>query len=108
MRNYLIQVSYTAEGTAALVNKPQDRVRAVTPAIENLGGKVIGGGFSFGDFDVVILVSLPDNASAAAAAMAFGAGGAIKTVKTTPLLSAREAVQAMKKAAQSKYKPPSS
>jgi uncharacterized protein with GYD domain len=108
MRDYLIQVAYTSEGTAALVKRPQDRVKAVTPVIENLGGKVIGGGFCFGKYDVVLLVSLPDNASAAAVAMTFGAGGALKAMKTTPLLSASEAVKGMKMASQSKYKPPTS
>jgi len=85
-------VAYTSEGIAALVKKPQNRIKAVTPVIECLGGKVIGGGVCFGDYDIALMVSLPDNASAAAAAMTFGAGGALKAMKTTPLLSASEAV----------------
>jgi hypothetical protein len=36
--------------------------------------------------------------------MAFAAGGALKTVKTTPLLTAEEAMEAMKKGAGSGYK----
>jgi hypothetical protein len=34
----------------------------------------------------------------------FAAGGACKAVKTTPLLTAEEAVEAMKKAAGSEYR----
>jgi uncharacterized protein with GYD domain len=108
MRDYLIQVAYTPEATAALLKKPQDRIKVVTPVIESFGGKVIGGGFCFGEYDIAILVSLPDNASAAAVAMTFGAGGGLKAIKTTPLLSASEAVKGMKMASQSKYKPPTS
>lgn len=43
--------------------------------------------------------------SAAAFALAIGAGGACKNVKTTPLLSAEEAVEAMKNAATCGYRP---
>ena len=105
MPNYLIQVAYTPEGTAGLLKNPQDRIKAVTPAIEKLGGKVIVGGFCFGDYDVMLVASLPNNATAAAAAMAFGAGGSVKAVKTTPLLSSEEAVEAMTKGSQTGYKP---
>jgi uncharacterized protein with GYD domain len=105
MPNYLIQVAYNPEGMTALIRSPQNRIEAVRPAIERLGGKVHGGWFSFGEYDVVIVASFPDNVSAAAASMAFSAEGAVKTVKTTPLISAEEAVEAMKKASQSGYKP---
>jgi len=43
---------------------------------------------------------MPDNVAAAALAMAFNAGGAVKTVKTTPLMSISEGIAAMKKAAE--------
>jgi len=105
MSSYLIQVAYNPEGVAALIRSPQNRIEAVRPAIERLGGKVHGGWFSFGEYDVVIVASFPDNVSAAAASMAFSAEGAVKVVNTTPLISAEEAVEAMKKASQSGYKP---
>jgi hypothetical protein len=48
---------------------------------------------------------MPDNVNAAAIAMSFAAGGACKAVQTTVLLSVEEAVEAMKKASQSGYRP---
>ena len=48
---------------------------------------------------------MPDNVSAAAFAVAVAAGGACKNVKTTPLLSIAEGIEAMKKAGQSGYQP---
>lgn len=39
MPHYLHQVAYSREGWEALVKQPQDRVEAVRPAIERLGGK---------------------------------------------------------------------
>lgn len=102
---YLTQVAYTQESWQALIKNPQDRIEAIRPAIKKLGGKVISGYFAFGDYDIVAITEMPDAISAAAIAIAFAAGGACKTVKTTPLLSTAEAVDAMKKAAASPYKP---
>jgi hypothetical protein len=48
---------------------------------------------------------MPNNASAAAFALAIAAGGACKSVKTTPLLTVEEGMAAMKKAGNSGYKP---
>lgn len=105
MPHYLHQVAYSQEAWQALVNNPQDRIEAVRPAIERLGGKVKNAYFAFGEYDIVVITEMPDNVSAAGLAIAFAGGGACKSVQTTPLLSTEEAVQALKKAAQSGYKP---
>jgi uncharacterized protein with GYD domain len=105
MPHYLQQVAYSREGWAALVANPQDRIEAVRPAIEKLGGRIVQAWFSFGDYDIVVIADLPDNVSAAAIAMAFAAGGACKSVQTTPLISPAEAVQALRKAGECGYRP---
>jgi uncharacterized protein with GYD domain len=105
MPNYLHQVTYTSEGWKALIAKPQDRLEAVRSAIEKLGGKLLHGWFSFGDYDVVVVTEMPDNVTAAAIAIAFAGGGACKNVQTTPLLTQQEAMLAMKKAGESGYRP---
>jgi len=102
---YLSQVAYTAEAWAALVKNPQNRIEAVRPAIEKLGGKIINGYFAFGDYDVVVIVEMPDHVAAAAIAIAFAAGGACKSIKTTPLLTSADGMEALKQAARSGYKP---
>jgi uncharacterized protein with GYD domain len=104
MPHYLQQVAYSTEGWEALVAKPQDRIEAVRPAIEKLGGKIESAWFAFGEYDVVLIVQMPTNVDAGAIAMAFAAGGACKAVKTTPLLTVEEAVAAMKKAAGTGYR----
>jgi hypothetical protein len=47
MALYLYQVSYTSEAVAALVREPQDRIEAVRPAIEAMGGKLVAAGYPF-------------------------------------------------------------
>ena len=105
MPYYLQQVAYSIEGWNALLKKPQDRIEAVRPTIEKLGGKIENAFFTFGDYDVVLIVQMPTNVDVTAIAMAFAAGGACKSVKTRPLLTIDEAVEAMKKAAGSRYRP---
>jgi uncharacterized protein with GYD domain len=105
MPSYLVQVAYTPETMAALIKKPQDRAEAVRKPIEKLGGKLVGGWLCFGDYDVVIVIDMPDNTSAAAFAMAISAGGACKSVKTTTLIGIDEGLAAMKKAGTTGYKP---
>ena len=106
MPQYLLQVAYAPSAWAALVQKPQNRLDTVRPAVEKLGGKIETGWFSFGDYDLIAIVEMPDNVSAAAFSLAASAGGAVKAIKTTPLLTLDEGIEAMKKAGKSGYKPP--
>jgi uncharacterized protein with GYD domain len=104
MPSYLFQTSYTVEALAALVKNPQNRTEVVRKSIEKLGGKLVGFWLAFGDYDVVTVVEMPDNVSAAAMALAVAASGTAKNVKTTPLLSVEDGVAALKKAGSSGYK----
>jgi uncharacterized protein with GYD domain len=104
MPSYLVQGSYTTEALAALMKKPQNRAEVVRKAIENLGGSLVGLWLSFGDQDIVCIIDMPDNLSAAAIALSIAAGGALKSTKTTPLLTVEEGMAAMKKAKGSGYK----
>ncbi len=105
MPHYLQQVAYSPKGWEAVLDNPQDRIEAVRPAIEKLGGKIESAWFAFGDYDIVVITEFPDNVSAAAIAIAFGGGGNCKSVHTTPLISRAEALQALKKAKECGYRP---
>jgi uncharacterized protein with GYD domain len=108
MPMYLYELSYTAESIAAQIKNPQDRIEtAAKPALAAVGGKLLGGGFSFGDHDVIILWEAPDDESAAAVALAVSAGGAIKSSRTTKLISGSQWTAALRKAATvaAQYKP---
>ena len=107
MAHYLFKVSYTTAAWAAFLKNPQDRSKAIQGAIEELGGKAEGFWMSFGESDIIGVIQMPDNISMAAFAMACAAGGACKSVNTTPLMTVDEGQAAMKKAATSKYRPPS-
>lgn len=106
MPKYLVQVAYTPESWAKMVKNPQNRLEAVRPAVESLGGTFDDAWISFGRYDLVGIVDFPDNVSEAAFSMSTAAGGAVSALHTTPLLTMEEGVEAMKRASQSTYEPP--
>jgi len=96
---YMYQVAYTPESWAAQLKNPQNRIETVgRQACEAVGGKLVGGWYSFGEYDVVFICDVPNNESMSAIALAVAAGGAAKASKTTVLMSGTEGVEAMKKA----------
>ena len=96
---YMYQAAYTPESWAAQLKTPQNRVETVgRSACEAVGGKLVGGWYCFGDYDLTIIADVPNNQSMSAIALAIAAGGAIKASKTTVLLSGAEGVEGMKQA----------
>ncbi len=106
MARYMYQVSYTSDSWAIQVNKPEDRIEALKPAVRKLGGKIEDAYYTFGDYDIMLIVTMPDNGSAAAMSIAASAGGALKSIKTTPLMTIREGIAAMRKAKKASYTAP--
>jgi uncharacterized protein with GYD domain len=106
MAKYLFQATYTSEAWAAQVHNPQNRVEALRPVIEGLGGRIESAYFAFGEYDAVVIFDMPDNVSMAAFSLAAAAGGAVKAVKTTPLMTIEEGIEAMRRASGTGYRPP--
>ena len=96
---YMHQFAYTPESWAAQLKKPENRVENVArAACEAAGGKFVGGWLCFGEYDAVVIADMPDAESQAAAVLAVTAGGAIKSGKTTELMTGAQGVAALKKA----------
>ncbi|HEY9450596.1 MAG TPA: GYD domain-containing protein [Gemmatimonadaceae bacterium] len=97
MPKYLIQASYTAEGTKGLVRDGGSKRRSVVEQmIKKSGGTLESFYFAFGDADVYIICDIPDVASAVAISLAVNASGTVD-LKTVPLLSVEDIDQAAKK-----------
>jgi uncharacterized protein with GYD domain len=99
------QAAYTAESMAAQIKEPQDRIEAVRLPVVGLGAKILAGGYPFGEYDVLLVLEAPDDTTAASVAMAVAAGGAVKSAKTTRLLSGQEWTESLRKAQGSQYRP---
>lgn len=106
MAVYMYQGAYTSESWAAQISDPQNRVEAVGQRVaKSVGGKLVGGWYAFGEYDIVLIIEAPENVDMAAAGMAVAAGGAMKSAKTTVLMTGEEGVAAMQKASSVSYAP---
>ena len=106
MPHYMLQVGYTSGAWGAQIKDPANRVEQVRSAIAGHGGKIETAYYTFGEYDLVAIIEFPDNVSAASFSLAASAGGAVSAIRTTPLLTLDQGIEAMKKAAASTYKPP--
>ncbi|MET9380137.1 GYD domain-containing protein [Streptomyces sp. NPDC002928] len=97
MPKFLIQATYTPEGTKGLLNEgASGRRAAVDQAVSSLGGKVEAMYFAFGEEDVVLIIDLPDPVSMAAISLTVKASGALHT-RATPLLTVDEIDEATRR-----------
>ena len=104
MPKYLVQASYTTEGTKGLLKDGGTKRRAALETLmKELGGKVEAFYFAFGKTDVFVIIDGPDNITVAAVSLAINASGAVSS-RTTPLLTPEEMDQATKKTVS--YRPP--
>ncbi len=103
---YLTKFSYTPETWARLIASPEDRRPAAQAYIESVGGRLHGFWYAFGAHDGYTLWEAPDNVAMAAVSVAIGSGGAVTALDTTVLMTVDEALDALRRAGDVKYRPP--
>ena len=80
MAKYLFQASYTQAGLAGLQREGgTSRCAALTTTVQSVGGTVEALYYSFGEWDIQLIVDLPDDTAATALSIAFGAAGALNS-----------------------------
>jgi uncharacterized protein with GYD domain len=104
MAKFLWKASYSSDGVKGLLDEGgTGRRAAVEQLVGNLGGKLEAFYYALGDDDVIVIVDLPDNTTAAAISLTINSIGAVQ-IKTVPLLTPEELDEATKKSVQ--YRPP--
>jgi uncharacterized protein with GYD domain len=103
---YMTQFAYTPEAWAALVDNPEDRSAPVRELTESMGGRLIGWYLSMGDYDGLLIYEAPDDATAGAAVLAAARRGHLRATKTTPLFSAEEGIEIMRRAGGTAFRAP--
>jgi len=107
MPTYMVQGNYTSESWAGQVKNPVDRIEIARKAIESFGGKLVIDYYSFGDYDFILIMEMPNDETAAGFVIAIASTGMSKNFKTTHLMTGEEGVRALKKAGTLKYQTPS-
>jgi uncharacterized protein with GYD domain len=106
MPKYLFEANYTPEGVQGLKKAgAASRVAAVSDMCSGLGGSLDSFHFAFGSVDAYVVVDLPDDEAAAAAAFTVGASTATR-VRTVKLLTVEQADAAIGRSVA--YRPPGS
>jgi uncharacterized protein with GYD domain len=104
MPKYLVEATYTTEGAKGLIKAGGSARRAaVEKMVESLGGRLEASFFTFGENDVITILDLPENLTAAALSLAVMSSGAVRT-NTKILLTPEEIDRAVK--AQVEFKAP--
>ena len=103
---YMTQFAYAPEAWDALVTHPEDRGRVLASHLERLGGRLICFYYAFSEYDGLAIYEVPSDTVAAAAVMAIAAPGHDKALRTTPLLTVEQAMEAMTQARGARYRPP--
>lgn len=106
MALYLIRLKQAPATFQRMIDKPEDRRPVVSKTLEGAGGKLHGMWYAFGEYDVLALVEMPDNVSAASVISSVAASGAWSGGETTVLLSVEEMLEAFKKAGSVEYRSP--
>ena len=95
MPKYLIQATYTVDGIKGLIGDSASGRRAdVQAAVKAVGGKVEAFYYAFGTDDVIIILDVPNNITAAALSLTSSGTGGVR-VRTTPLLTVEEVDSAL-------------
>ena len=104
MPKYLFEAKYTPEGVRGLKEAgASSRAKAINDMAAGLGGRLESFYFAFGDVDAYVIVDLPDDEAAAAAAFTVEATPTTQ-VKTVKLLTIDEADTAIARSVD--YRPP--
>jgi uncharacterized protein with GYD domain len=90
MPKYLVQASLVGDGVQGVRKEGGSARRAaVEKACASVGGELDAFFFAFGDTDVIALIDLPNNVTAAGLALLIASSGRVD-IKTTVLLTPEE------------------
>jgi len=78
----------------------------VRELLETMGGRLVSWFLSFGEYDGLAIYEVPDDATAGALVVAAARPGHFRATKTTPLFTADESVEMMRRAEGTAYRAP--
>lgn len=108
MARYMIEVGYTPQAWTSQIDDQPNVVSRITPAVKASKGKIESVYYAFGDADLIAIIDWPTAEDAAAFGLAVTGSGALRSYKTTALLTVEQGIEAMRRAAEVRgaYTPP--
>jgi uncharacterized protein with GYD domain len=94
LSHYIILINWTNQGIGK-INESPDRYSSFKALIEKAGGKLIGGYYTLGEYDIVIIIEAPNDETVMSIMLKVGSAGNVKT-KTLKAFSAEEGFKIIK------------
>jgi uncharacterized protein with GYD domain len=89
LSHYILLIKWTEQG----INKIQEssnRYNSFKTSLEKAGGKMVGGYYTFGEYDVVIVIEAPSDEVVMSLMLKVGSAGNVRT-KTMKAFAAEDA-----------------
>ncbi len=106
MTKYLIEETVAPQGFAGILQKPEDRSKALRPLFEAAGCKLEQFYCSLTENKTYLIVESPDLNTVYTLTANFMASGGLSSIKSTPIVTVSEGVALFKKASKLDYRPP--
>jgi uncharacterized protein with GYD domain len=94
LSQYIILINWTEQGISK-INESPDRYSSFKALVEKAGGRLIGGYYTFGEYDVVIIIEAPDDEVVMSLMLKVGSAGNVRT-KTLKAFTAEEGMKIIK------------
>jgi uncharacterized protein with GYD domain len=94
MSHYILLINWTEQGISKIKESPE-RYSSFKVSVEKAGGKLIGAYYTFGEYDVVIIIEAPNDEVVMSLMLKVGSYGNVRT-KTLKAFAAEEGIKIIK------------
>jgi uncharacterized protein with GYD domain len=94
LSHYILLINWTEQGISK-IKESSDRYSSFKALVEKAGGKLIGGYYTFGEYDVVIIIEAPNDEAVMSLLLKVGSAGNVRT-KTLKAFTAEEGMKIIK------------
>ena len=94
MSQYILLINWTQQGISN-IKESSDRYSSFKTSVEKAGGKLIGGYYTFGEYDVIIIIEAPNDEAVMSLMLKVGSAGNVRT-KTLKAFTAEEGMNIIK------------
>lgn len=91
MSQYILLINWTGQGISKIKESP-DRYNSFKASLEKAGGKLIGAYYTFGEYDLVIIIEAPNDKVVMSLMLKVGSYGNVRT-KTLKAFTAEEGIK---------------
>ena len=95
LSHYILLINWTEQGISKIKESSADRFSSFKASVEKAGGKLIGGYYTFGEYDMVIIIEAPNDEIVMALLLEVGPAGNART-KTLKAFTAEEGIKIIK------------